>query len=117
MVITAYCEAARAFAEGGYAVFLEGVLGPWFLPLSLRVLGEVDYVLLHTTLENAQKRVADRDLQEVSPEVVAKMHSQFERHKADFEHNFVMTTGRTTTDIVAEVLTDLGGDRFRRAGG
>ena len=31
IVISAYCRAARTYADGGYSVCFEGVIGPWFL--------------------------------------------------------------------------------------
>jgi hypothetical protein len=33
VIMRALARAARAFAEGGYHVVLDGIFGPWFLPV------------------------------------------------------------------------------------
>ena len=63
-IIKAIGRAAAAFAEGGYDVVLDGVVGPWFLPT---LLGEwphpidVAYVILQARLDVALARVLGRD--------------------------------------------------------
>src|SRR5438445_147581 len=61
-VLTAVARAAAAYYEGGYDVVIEGVIGPWYLPLFVRELGgvDVDYIVLRTTIEDALERVAAR---------------------------------------------------------
>ena len=63
---------AAAFAEGGYTVFLDGVVGPWFLSTlasEWNTVADVEYVILQTTLTEALARVLRRDGVNTSPRV------------------------------------------------
>ncbi len=71
-VIRAIGRAAAAFAEGGYTVFLDGVVGPWFLPTLVSewdTVADVEYVILQSTLTEALARVLRRDGVNTSPRV------------------------------------------------
>jgi len=71
--------AAAAFAEGGYAVYLDGIVGPWFLPTLLAALPdslEVEYVILEVPLPLALARVRQRVGSGESARV-AQMHRAF----------------------------------------
>jgi predicted kinase len=63
-VIRSAVRAAGAFALGGYEVFLDGVFGPWFMPLiraELTALAlPVDFVVLRCELQRAIERAAAR---------------------------------------------------------
>ncbi len=63
-IVRALARSAWAFAEGGYAVFLDGIVGPWFLP-TLRAeiprACRVDYVILRAALPDTLRRVRQRD--------------------------------------------------------
>ena len=82
-VIAAATHAAAVFAARGYEVFLDGIVGPWFLPLVARELLctgiALDYVILQVRLEDAIRRVAARTGQAASDEVVRHMHAAFEK--------------------------------------
>jgi hypothetical protein len=57
-------RAAGSFAEDGYSVFLDGVIGPWFLPILARELPSgipLEYVVLQVDLEQALDRVRQRE--------------------------------------------------------
>jgi cytidylate kinase len=62
-IMRAISRAAAAFANGGYEVFVEGILGPWFFPVLLKELSgfEVSYIVLRISAEVSLKRVAVRD--------------------------------------------------------
>jgi predicted kinase len=63
-IMKALGRAAAAFAEGGYHVFLDGVVGPWFLPvLTLELPSgiEVEYVVLYASLDQVLHRVRVRE--------------------------------------------------------
>ena len=63
VIMRALGRSARAFAEGGYDVFLDGVIGPWFLPVLREELsgsGPVSYLLLHVPEPEALRRVRSR---------------------------------------------------------
>lgn len=80
-VIRAASRAAGAFAVGGYEVFLDGIFGPWSLPLIEAELAAlsipVDYVVLHCEAERAVARAGTRADAPADAELVRQMHGQF----------------------------------------
>ena len=63
IIIRAVANAALAYAKGGYTVFLDGVIGPWFLPEFRPVLeSEVptQYVVLKISAAQARVRARER---------------------------------------------------------
>jgi hypothetical protein len=81
-VIAAVSSAAAAFASRGYEVFLDGIVGPWFLPVVAAELASagipVEYVVLQVSLENALRRATSRT-QPGSEAVVRHMHAAFQQ--------------------------------------
>ncbi len=64
VIMRALGRTASTFAEGGYDVVLDGVFGPWFLPVLLPELGRgwpISYVLLQVPEAEAVERVRRRD--------------------------------------------------------
>ena len=57
-VVRAYCQAAKAYSEGGYSVYLDGVVGPWMFSLIAPVFPLWDFVLLHAPLDVALSRLS-----------------------------------------------------------
>ncbi len=64
-LLRACASAAAALSQGGYAVVVEGVLGPWNLPLMTdeltRASAEVHYVVLRPAIDVVLARAATRD--------------------------------------------------------
>ncbi len=81
-VARACARAVAAYADAGYQVFLDGVIGPWLLPLYARELQAVSvpvaYVLLHVDLQTALARGLARDGSGTQA-MIRTMHAQFER--------------------------------------
>jgi RecA/RadA recombinase len=82
-VISAIAAAAVQFADGGYDVFVDGIVGPWFLPHWLQVAGRgrpTHYLVLRPSRQTAALRATGRrapgDL--VDPHPVAAMFDAFE---------------------------------------
>jgi chloramphenicol 3-O-phosphotransferase len=103
-VIAAVARAASAFAARGYEVFVDGIIGPWFLPLVATELGPsgipVDYVVLRIGLDDAIRRVAIREAGLEA--VVRHMHAAFEQLGAYEPH--VLDVGRLgPEECVAEL--------------
>jgi chloramphenicol 3-O-phosphotransferase len=113
----AVARAARAYAEGGYDVFIDAVIGPWFLPTFARELRDlvspVDYVVvradLDTTLERATTR-ADADKFDV--EGVRHMHAAF-ADLGDYEAHVLETTGHGADETVREIEQRLATESLR----
>ncbi len=112
MVIRAYASAAQVYQDAGYHVYLDGVIGPWMFDEIAPFLGPFHFVLLHTSLENAQARILARDGDNALPEVVARMHRQFEDLLTRFsDHVFVTDTVDTDT-LAAQVRTALSSSQL-----
>ncbi len=113
-VTIATARAAAAFASGGYDVFIDGVVGPWFLPVmapELRPTGlPVDYVVLCAPLEETLRRATERpDAEKFSAEAVRHMHAAF-AELGPFAGHAVDTSNQSSVETFAEV------DRRRAAG-
>jgi hypothetical protein len=82
-VISAAAAAAIQFADGGYDVFVDGIIGPWFLPHWLQTAGlgrPTHYLVLRPSRQIAGMRAAggraSGDL--VDPHPIAAMFDVFE---------------------------------------
>lgn len=105
VVLRVLVSAAFGYAEGGYQVICDGIVGPWFIDLFRATAGEqavpLSYVVLRpnqrTTLERAAGRTGDAL---TDPDPIRSLHSQFsdlgvyESHVLD------------STDLTAEATAD-----------
>ena len=87
----------------GYAVFLDGVIGPWMWPLLQPSLAALDtrYVVLEAPEAEGLDRVRARQGAGLSP-VVHHMHRQFAESDLLSDH-LVPTAGRDPSEIEADV--------------
>lgn len=115
-VISAIAAAAVSFADGGYDVFVDAILGPWFLPHWLQAAGAgrpAHYVVLRPSRRVAAGRAASRrapgDL--VDPEPVAAMFGAFE-DLGSFEDHVLDSSGQDTDGTVAAVKAGLRSGRY-----
>jgi predicted kinase len=109
-------RAAGAFAEDGYAVFLDGIFGPWFLPALVRELPAgvpLDYVVLQVRLDLALARVRERQGAGVSP-AVAHMHRAFAA-LGELSRCVLDTSDLAPEAVLAEVLARRARGAFRLA--
>jgi cytidylate kinase len=112
-ILTAIGRAAAAFVEGGYEVFLDGVVGPWFLPTLLRewhAETRVEYVILQATLAEELARVLWRD-GPATRQRVSAMHEAFAKVEGYARH-CINTTARSAQAVHAEFLRRRGGGEF-----
>ena len=105
-VIAAVSRAAAAFASRGYEVFLDGIVGPWFLPVVTAELGStgipVEYVILRVSLEQAISRATTRT-QPGAAEVVRHMHAAFE-NLGEYASHTLDTTHRGIEESAGEFI-------------
>jgi hypothetical protein len=106
-VMEAMAQASARYAAAGYEVFVDGIVGPWYLPCWHGVAGSQDplrYVILRPSQEVAASRAVNRsgpdDL--VDPEPVAKMFAAFSGLGV-FEAHVVDTTGQNPEQTVHTV--------------
>jgi hypothetical protein len=71
MVSRAAARAAGAFAQEGYGVFIDGVIGPAHLPVYLAELGAINvpvhFALLLPSLEEVKRRASEREKRAAGP--------------------------------------------------
>jgi chloramphenicol 3-O-phosphotransferase len=115
-VLCAQARAVRAYADGGYDVFLDGVVGPWFLGCFARALlpefRRVDYVVLRAALGEVDRRAGARTAQPVPPATVAQMHRAF-ADLGRFEPHALETTGLDRDAVAAEFARRRARGAFR----
>ena len=111
-ILRALSRSARAFAEGGYDVFFDGIVGPWFLPLVRAELRGValHYVMLRASEADAIARVRARD-GDGQDARVSQMHRAF-ADAGEHAARVVETSGRRRRDVFAEVSGGLRAGRF-----
>ncbi|MBU4316204.1 MAG: AAA family ATPase [Proteobacteria bacterium] len=104
-VINAYTKSAVEYAAGGYSVFMDGVIGPWQLPLISPVLKTFEYVILNVSLDIALARARERTSQaSAQPVVIRRMHDQFSRIIQEYEKHVIQTNNKTLRQIADEYL-------------
>ncbi len=104
-IILAALQAAQSFASNGYEVFLDGIFGPWFIPLITKELDsglDVSYLILRVDLLTALSRVAARKTGDAP--VVRQMHAAFE-NIGSYEQHVLDVNGLSPSQVV---------DRIRR---
>ena len=82
IVISAFLEAAKRFARGGYDVIVDGIVGPWFLRPWLDIIREnyeVHYIILRAGKEETMQRAIKRAKldRKINTELVETMWSNF----------------------------------------
>ncbi|MFJ8753936.1 AAA family ATPase [Streptomyces sp. NPDC102441] len=109
VVLQVLVSAAFGYADGGYQVICDGIVGPWFINL-FRVTAQeralpLSYVILrpdqHTTLERATSRTGDVL---TDPEPIRSLHGQFSNLGAYEAHVLDSTslTAEATGDSVLQ---------------
>lgn len=108
VVLQVLASAAFGYADGGYQVICDGVVGPWFIDPFRAAAREralpLSYVVLrpdrHTTLERATNRDGDAL---TDPEPIRSLHGQFSDLGA-YEAHVLDSTGLTAEATADSVL-------------
>lgn len=114
VIVRALARCARTFAEGGYEVVLDGVIGPWFLPTLRAELSDgpgVSYLVLRVPEAEALRRVREREGPGASARV-RQMVAAF-AEQGDLRAHAVDTAGCTSDEVLALALEGLAEGRFR----
>jgi predicted kinase len=102
-IMVALARTAAAFATRGYDVFLDGIFGPWFMPLLRAELADaavdVHYVVLRAPLDICLQRVRGRRDQS-DEAMVRKMHAELDELGAYTRHAVA------ASDLAAEQVAD-----------
>jgi predicted kinase len=117
VVMQALARAAATYAQGGYEVLVDGIVGPWFFDPWLALAREHDldlrYILLMPDEATAVARAVARQAPGAmtDPEVVRSMWRHFQAFAPAPEH-VVDTTGQAIGDTLAVVRERLDAGRL-----
>jgi hypothetical protein len=116
VVVDVLAGGATRFAQGGYLVAMDGIIGPWFLDPWRAASGTVPvhYVVLMPDADANVARFAgrkDHPLQEEA--VVRQMWAAFDAHRAGFERHMLDTSGQRIKESLAALRSGLAEGRFR----
>jgi chloramphenicol 3-O-phosphotransferase len=96
--------AAARFADGGYDVLVDGVVGPWNLEAWRALDRAVTYAVLLPDGTVTRQRARDRGEHPLKDlDVVDQMHAAFVAHLHLFEHNLIDSTDLSPEETAAEV--------------
>src|SRR5215469_226335 len=116
-VVNAAAAAAARYAEGGYEVLVDGVIGPWMLEpwLALRDhVSDIHYVVLRPDEDTAAKRLLTRKLSfALKDENVARFLWRQFANLGVYEPHALDTTGQEIAETVAKLKSLLTAERFR----
>jgi gluconate kinase len=112
VVMGALCAAAQRYADGGYFVVIDGIIGPWFLPAFSAVSRPLHYIVLRPDLDEAIRRCQLRGGETLAdPIPISDLHSQFSQLDRLDNHR-IDTAGLSKQDILEAVVRALTGGRF-----
>ena len=101
-VVLAIARAATALVTGGYDVYLDAVVGPWFLPVvakELRVLQvPIVYVILRLPLDEALARAKQRD-GSFDEKILRRLYPQFQ-DVGPYERHVIEIGGLTPGEVL-----------------
>jgi cytidylate kinase len=102
-ILRAVARAANAFRDGGYDVYVDGVIGPWMLPVICAELPDSEslaYVVLRADLGLALSRVREREGAGASA-AVEQMHRALSE-LGDLAGCELETSGRSPAEVQRE---------------
>jgi cytidylate kinase len=105
-IMIALAHTAATFAARGYDVYMDGIFGPWLLPVvaaEVRRMGVgLEYIVLRASLETALGRVRAREGGGIE-DVVRQMHAEF-ADLGPYAKHAIDTADLTPEAVVVEVL-------------
>lgn len=107
-VMSVLAGAAFGYADGGYHVMVDGVVGPWFVDAFAKVRSApLHYVVLRPDRETTLVRATGRGLDALTdPEPVLQMYQQFV-DLGELESHAFDSSGLTAEQTAAEIRTRL----------
>jgi chloramphenicol 3-O-phosphotransferase len=118
VVLDAIIAASTAYAQGGYDVILDGVIGPWFVDRYRARATAADiamsYVVLNAPLEETLRRATERKgtQQLRDPDPITALHTAF-ADLGPWSSHTVPTTNQTPEQTATTLRTRLQAGAFR----
>ncbi len=113
-IVRATARAASAFLEGGYLVVLDGIFGPWFLPVVMAELPpdiDASYLVLRVPEAEALRRVRERQGVGASARVRPTVAAFAEL--GEYESHVISTLGRSEEEVLRAAESGLREGHFR----
>ena len=106
-VIKAIIEATKCFAQNGYDVIVDGIIGPWFLNPWIEIIQnnyEIHYFILRASKEETLKRAVNRPKLDENSNIklVEIMWEQFS-NLGFYEKNIIDTTNYSIEETVLNI--------------
>jgi len=108
VVMHALAKVVRTFAEAGYFVILDGIVGPWFLQPFQSIEAPIHYVVLLPPPETAVRRCQGRGgstLTDAGP--IVDLHRQFST-LGGLDKHAMRIDGDNPTEVLAKVIGAIG---------
>lgn len=117
VVIAAIVAAVGAYAQGGYDVVVDGIVGPWFLAPFCELVRQhrlaVSYVVLRPDLATALSRAQARAGDELkAADAITGLYGQFAQ-LTDYESHVIDTSNLDAVNTAAEVRRAVASLRYR----
>jgi adenylate kinase family enzyme len=113
VVLNILAKVAADYAEAGYFVILDGIVGPWFLAPFLKLPAPVHYIVLRPALAEAIERCVKRGGDTLAdPVAVTRLHQQFSSLGA-LERYAVRTEFDTQEQVLRKVIEALTSEAHR----
>jgi len=114
-VARAIAAAATAYAVGGYAVMLDGIVGPWFLDIYRQAAGPVgvaiDFVVLRPDGPTAVARARDREDAPIADYPLNMIEGFADLDP--YEPHVIDTTGLSVDQVIDAIRDGQAQSRFR----
>lgn len=115
VVMDVLASVAERYAQGGYFVVVDGIIGPWFLQPFKTVAAPLHYIVLRPPLDVAILRCQERGGDTLTdPEPITALHQQFSSLE-QLEQHVLSTDGQTRDETLNRVISAIEAGKFRLA--
>lgn len=113
IVVDVLAKVAAGYADGGYFVVVDGIIGPWFLQPFRNITAPLHYVVLRPPLDVALQRCQQRGGNTLAdPGPITELHKQFSA-LGPLERHVLSTEGCNREDILSAVIKAVQSEAFR----
>lgn len=113
IVMDALSGVAQSYANGGYFVIVDGIIGPWFLPTFQAIATPIHYIVLRPPLALAIARCQQRGNDTLTdPEPIAALHQQFSA-LGELEPHALSVDDKTAQETLEMVIGAIQTEKFR----
>jgi hypothetical protein len=113
VVVDVLAKAAEGYADGGYFVVVDGIIGPWFLEPFRALAVRLHYILLRPPLDVTIRRCRERGGETLTdPKTITALYQQLSS-LGELERHVLQTDGHSPQETLSEVIEPLHRGAFR----